>query len=198
MPSLTSVLGSRRYHRWMATVAAVLLAIVALTGIAIQFEILIDDGSAPALGVAPEFPQDETGDIAYLSLTDDEIAALMATALQAAHRQAPGANIVSAQLRLVRPEPIAEIVVAADDNPMPRQLFFLARTGDIAAQPTLIRRIHFYLLGAHRGTLIGPAGTALGIATGIALLILAITGLAIYYHLWRARTQSGRPGVFWR
>ena len=52
----------------------------------------------------------------------------------------------------------------------------------------------------HTGGLFGRAGTALSIASGLALLFFAFSGLWIYLRMFRARSRSKRGGhpLFWK
>jgi hypothetical protein len=59
-----------------------------------------------------------------------------------------------------------------------------------------------YLHHLHSGEEFGPAGTAIAILTGLALLFFAISGLVMYIQMFRARARPGkapRGGKwFWR
>lgn len=189
-----SPLALRRLHRWVGSLLGLFFLVIALSGLALQAEIMADDGSAPALGVAPKFARDAEGQVRHMPLSNEEIQALMAKILATAHAQAPGLPVIGVQLRLVGDEPIGEVVVA---TPGPKQLFINARTGATAAKPTFIRRIHFFLLRLHRGEIIGPLGTAISIVCGVGLTVLAVSGFWVYLDLFRKRVRAGQSALFW-
>ena len=191
---MSNELSIRRIHRWVGSLIGVFFLFIAFSGLGLQFEILADDGSAPALGVAPKYARDASGNVLSIAASNAQIHEWMANSLRAAHELAPGQPVIGVQLRLVGKDPVGEVVVA---SPGPRQLFINARTGQTAAKPTFIRKIHFILLRLHRGELIGPAGTAISIMCGVALLVLAGTGLWVYICILGRRLRAGKRGLFW-
>lgn len=191
---MSSGLALRRLHRWVGSLLGLFFLVIALSGLALQAEIMADDGSAPALGVAPKFARGDDGKVRHIALSNAQIQELAARSLAAAHAKAPGMPVIGVQLRLVGNEPIGEVVVA---TPGPKQLFINAHTGETAAKPTFIRRIHFFLLRLHRGEIIGPLGTVASIVCGVALAILAVSGLCMYLDMFRRRVRAGKTTLFW-
>jgi uncharacterized iron-regulated membrane protein len=191
---MSSALALRRMHRWAGSLLGVFFVAIAVSGLGLQLEILSDDGSAPALGVAPKYARDGNGKVRPIPVSNEQIHEWIASSLRAAHEITPGMPVIGVQLRLVGDDPIGEVVVA---SPGPRQLFINARTGTVAEKPTFIRRVHFILLRLHRGEMIGPAGTAISIVCGLALLVLAATGLWMYLDMFGRRLRAGKRGLFW-
>lgn len=51
----------------------------------------------------------------------------------------------------------------------------------------------------HSGEEFGPVGTAISLLTGFALLFFCISGIWMYFQLWRHRSTRGlKPGWFWK
>ncbi|WP_409233774.1 PepSY domain-containing protein [Novosphingobium sp. MMS21-SN21R] len=51
----------------------------------------------------------------------------------------------------------------------------------------------------HSGEEFGPVGTAISLMTGLALLFFSISGLWMYYTMWKNRKDRGiKPGMFWK
>ena len=56
-----------------------------------------------------------------------------------------------------------------------------------------------YLHHLHSGEEFGPAGTALSILSGIALMFFSLSGLWLYVQMWRNRKERAlKPGWFWK
>lgn len=51
----------------------------------------------------------------------------------------------------------------------------------------------------HSGEEFGPAGTAVSIMAGVAMLFFTVSGLWMYVQMWRNRAQrNAKPAWFWR
>ena len=51
----------------------------------------------------------------------------------------------------------------------------------------------------HSGEEFGPVGTAISLMTGLALLFFSISGLWMYFSMWKNRKdRSLKPGWFWK
>lgn len=83
-------------------------------------------------------------------------------------------------------------------TPEPQLLAFDATTGAASPPPPGLGQLHATLLRIHRGDLIGPTGVWLSIASGLALIGLAVTGLIVYLRMFLARTQINRRAFFWK
>ena len=49
----------------------------------------------------------------------------------------------------------------------------------------------------HSGEAFGPLGVAISIASSIALLFFAFSGVWMYLQMWRGRRRGGKQGLFW-
>jgi uncharacterized iron-regulated membrane protein len=67
-------------------------------------------------------------------------------------------------------------------------------------RPDFVRQRNL-LKSWHRGDVLGLTGQSLGFCTGLALLMLATSGVLLYLKLWRARCRvrsgAGRGRFFW-
>lgn len=55
-----------------------------------------------------------------------------------------------------------------------------------------------YLHHLHGGEEFGPAGIAISIAAGLALVFFSVSGLWLYVAMWRNRkSRAQKPGWFW-
>jgi len=105
----------------------------------------------------------------------------------------PNASIESVQLRGDREGPQAVIVL---DGEPKRQFTVDTRSGEVTAaevhdEESFIKRLH-------SGEVFGEPGVALGVFWGSALLVLAITGLWVYFSMMMKRAKArGKVQVFW-
>jgi uncharacterized iron-regulated membrane protein len=58
-------------------------------------------------------------------------------------------------------------------------------------------REHQLMKQIHRGDWLGLPGRALDLLAGLSMLFLALSGVAMYFDLWRRRRRGGRAGFFW-
>lgn len=59
-------------------------------------------------------------------------------------------------------------------------------------------RLHNLLKELHTGSIIGLSGQWLDLLTGIAFVVLTVTGIVMYFSLLRQRRKIGRRGLFWK
>lgn len=209
----------RKFHRWISAAAMILLAWVAVTGVllacleitvrylpplnntkttAVTFEV---DNSAPALPTA-------------------DVEALIATSVRAALSSAPNSPYtdLDLQLRMTGGAPSSTVILNGAVN---QQVVIDATTGTTLTQPVLRTqnqviaaatglqewqvsflkmrtKLHVILEGLHRGNIIGISGQIMDILTGIAFIILSITGIVMYFEMLSRRRKLGRSGLFWK
>jgi hypothetical protein len=65
------------------------------------------------------------------------------------------------------------------------------------ANTALRLRLHNLLKELHTGSIIGLSGQWLDLLTGLAFVVLAVTGIAMYFNLLAQRRKLGRRGPFW-
>jgi uncharacterized iron-regulated membrane protein len=50
----------------------------------------------------------------------------------------------------------------------------------------------------HSGETFGPVGAVISILSGFALMFFAVSGLWMYWQMWRRRVAGNRREIFWR
>jgi hypothetical protein len=206
----------RLLHRWTMTIAALFLVYVATTGILIQ---LIDlktlYAHAPAADLnmrairdgiygPPGFEVISVADYGASTLPPNFDAAKMLATVQAAARaRIPAEPFNWVELRMDGATPVGVVAFAGS---APRQLSFNALTGAALGSadnapafgtPAGAQPAHDLVKSWHRGNAFGNVGLWINLLVGIALLLMIISGLKIYFDLLGARQKSGRNQWFW-
>ena|ERR1700722_5782012 len=178
----------RLLHRWIAPLTALFLTIIAATGIYLQVETLWS-AYHPIPRAAPQ------------ALPAPDIAHWVETVLANAQRMQPHVGIAMISLSIDGVRPRADVIWTASDMPV---LSLDPRTGnpfqssvDDAANQSMERRLGRLILQLHRGDIFGLPGRWLGLACGIALLTLGLTGLTLYVTIYRQRIRLRRWSPFW-
>lgn len=132
--------------------------------------------------------------------------ASLASGISAAQASIGQLPVASVDLRMTGSIPRLEFAEASGDrNTMGR---FYAETGapmtalvadgdpdaDVPAYVTKRNTLKAW----HRGNIAGLTGQFIGLFTGLALIVLTITGVLLYFKLWNARRAAGRHGFFWQ
>ena len=192
----------RTLHRWGSLAAALFLILVTLSGLALSLDCL---GQYYNIAVAARHhinAHDITRDVSS-PLSDAELPAMLETTLQAYRSAMPGVGIRVLRLRYF--SGMAQGVVIADD-PDTTQLVFSTAAGRQVSETEpgypntgfpLGWQGHETLKRIHRGDYFGMSGRWVEFIAGIAILYLSISGLKMYYDLWRRRRIAGRHGLFW-
>lgn len=169
---------SRKVHRWLGTGAAVFFLLVSITGVFLQIEQVFGGDEAikeklatmvsPA-SLARPLPHDPTG-------MDRARKAVLARF---------GDRPVSAidwQLKGDAPHYVLHL-----DGAEPLRVDVNAATNTIVeSRPDG----EDWLLKLHTGEIVGDGGKVLGLAWGIALVAMTITGLLVYLQIYRARRKG--------
>ena len=174
----------RSIHRWLSLLAALFLLVVASTGVVLQFQ---------RIGESEEHEHEEHAQmLARTDAASVDLGAVLNRALAIAHARVPHASIVSVQLRGDTDGPQAVIVL--DGEPQ-RQLVIdpggEVRESAVHDEDSFIKRLH-------SGEVFGEPGVALGLFWGSALVVLALTGLWVYFSMMAKRAKArGKWQVFW-
>jgi uncharacterized iron-regulated membrane protein len=199
----------RTIHRWVMLPVAIILAYLAITGIAIQgIDILAlkFPGANSAQEIAsiregPEGPPFFTGmtppALTASDLVVSKLATQLAAGLDAARAAAPDAGITSVELRQFNG--VAQAVVTLG-GAQPRTLVINTGTGSFAAADieNNARSLHDTVKAWHRGNIIGAAGVWINAITGACLLTLCFTGGVLYFRMLGQRRKTGRRGFLWK
>lgn len=188
------------------SVFAILLLYWACSGLTLAIWDLTDstqgwnDGGGP--GARPLGRADD------LALPANDIGTKLAAAAQAARAAAPGAPLTSIELRAA---PAGTQGVVAIGGDTPRTLSFDMQSlallssfpaASLANPPTRDvpgsgQAIHNSIKSWHRGNIVGTWGIAVAIFTGLIAITLALSGIWMYFSMWRRRSNGGRRAFFW-
>jgi uncharacterized iron-regulated membrane protein len=186
----------RTLHRGISIVAALFLSIVMLSGTWLAVESLYFGyyltSHQPAPRVDPSSP-----------LPDASLPAMLRTTLGAYQAAMPDTPARVIRLRFFGGMPQGVIVTGEEEA---RQLVFNAATGRRASETEpgypvtgfpFGWQAHQVAKSVHRGDFFGLTGRFMDLFSGLAMIYLSISGIAMYYELWRKRRKAGRSGLVW-
>jgi len=191
----------RRIHRWVTTLAVILLAYVSVTGCLLGLDSvkIWYDGGYPG---APKPTHRAPGPPGGLITPLDNTAEARALLVRALNLAGPDAALSSISLRAL---PGAVVGVAIDAQGLTHA--FDIATG-APADRALAARVppllnanmtrHQLLKDLHNGNILGLSGRAFDILTGLALLTVCLSGLGMYVQIYLSRIKQGRSNPFWR
>ena len=178
----------RRWHRWIGFPAALFLLFAATTGFIVATTEFF--GEAEALREATRDLTSPLSTASPAAAWSDPIAKAMASAQQ----RAPGAPIDRITAQFKGQPPTVTVYLGKPGGGEDRLFVFDANSGalikeDAYADKPLINRIH-------SGEWFGDGGLVFAMFWAIALAILTISGLIIYWTM-RRRNATGLKKVFW-
>lgn len=174
----------RSMHRWTATIVAIFLACVAVTGVILQAQKLT--------GADPDDPDNAQVSASLTTSTPQSVyTGMINRALAVARAKAPAVAIVSLTVQS-GPQPRVSIRLNGDPQ---RQITVDAGGNMLADEPfeaeDLMHRIH-------DGSILGDSGVVMGVLWGSGLALLALTGVLLYLDMYRRRVALHRKrNVFW-
>jgi uncharacterized iron-regulated membrane protein len=193
----------RNLHRWTAVIAGVLVIWATVTG----FVLSLDNVGAfvSTIGSHGPPPGPSAFDADFSSpLTDAELTPMTRSTLTAFQHDMPGTAVKVLRLRYFAGYPQG-VVIAAD--PDTSQLVFNATTG---ARMSMTEKgypkvafpagweWHQRLKRIHRGDIFGMPGRWLDTLGALAMLYLSVSGVVMYFQLWRRRKRAGSGALIWR
>jgi len=178
----------RRWHRWIGFPAAVFLLFAATTGCFVAGTEFF--GEAEALREATRDLTSPVSTASAVQAWSDPIT----KAMTAARERAPGAPIDKITAQFKGDRPTVTIYLGKPGGGEDRLIVFDARTGalvkeDAYADKPLLNRVH-------SGEWFGDGGLVFAMFWAIALAVLTISGLIIYWTM-RRRNAAGLQKVFW-
>lgn len=195
----------RSVHRWTATLGAVLLVYVSVSGTALQIDELAGGMPKPPPGAAA-FTVGASAPNAATLLRTADVERRIDTALLAALHAAPNAmpTNVSIELRMVEAKPQGSVTLSGAT----RHIFTVdADTGAVLPTPPppavnapgATMKLPFWaiLQDLHSIAVIGPVGYWLDMLAGLSFVTLAVTGIAMYFSMLSARRKNGRKNILW-
>jgi uncharacterized iron-regulated membrane protein len=178
----------RKLHRWVSLPACLFLLLVALTGVILQFQQLLGSDEAERERLATvtssqTLTTSVTGLDQQLSCAQSVIHAALGTDVPI--------DAVEVQFKNT---PRKLIVWTAGTEPL--KFTVNADTGAIIKRESGERES--FILRLHTGEVFGDGGVVLGIFWGLALVFLTVTGIWVYWKMYRARAPSrGWRRVLW-
>ncbi len=165
----------RTYHRWLSVIFGVLILFIAVTGVLSQIGTLVNNGGF-------EEEARETGRRQAAAVGQAIVPSAQAHEQDAA---APG-NATSGTATATAPA-AAPFVCPADMTCRPKRT---PKPGDWNVG---------FLHHIHSGEEFGPVGVILSIASGVALIFFAFSGLWMYIQMFRRRANraSAPRKLFW-
>jgi len=199
----------RRWHRWTATAAAVLLGWVAITGTVLAIEFYLGaprphNSADAATAIAGAFEARLSEAVASAAGTLDTPAETVSIA---EYQKPAGDNAYEVQLDVHAAEAGLAgdaVVLFRDHAPATFEIRSgratpgpAAPTAPAGPTPAQLRR-HNLLIALHTGTIVGLPGRLLDVVAGISLVFLSLSGLWMYVDMYQQRRLAGRgPRLFW-
>jgi uncharacterized iron-regulated membrane protein len=201
----------RTVHRWVAVLAVLFGLYYGSTGLFIQ---LIDqrallshagasDPTMQAIRVGhdgpPNFQVIREPDYSAAALPGDfDFDAALPTVMQAGRAAVSNGPIAFLEFRMLNGRPVGQVASKG-------QLFgFDASTGAVLGVPSKVTLPPLSLPSfrnsvkdVHRLRTFGPWVMLVDLIAALALLVMIVTGLVVYFRLWRARARMKRAALYW-
>lgn len=172
----------RKWHRWIALPAALFLLFIAATGILLHADMMWHGNGPPGSEPMPEPTLQPIP-------SDTDLAAMIAMAADAARRN-PEVTAAKLQVNLAGDR----ITVGVGDGSPFGGIMLDAATGEAIAPPAPPADYHYVLQDLHAGYFAGWTGRIVSILAGLCLIVLAVTGLQLW---WSMKRRGKKRGLFW-
>ena len=192
----------RTLHRWSSIVAALFIAVVALSGTWLAYESLVFGFYMAHHRPQPGQPFERHTGVSALSAGAAQ--QMLATTLAAYQPHLADKPLKVVRLRVYGGSPQGIVIGGLGDDT--EQFVFNAVTGKPMrlTEPGYPEvgfpfgwQAHQWAKQIHRGDFIGLNGRWMGLIAGLAIIYLSISGAVMYYNLWKQRRSSGRHGLIW-
>ena len=180
--------GWRKWHRWIGFGAAPFLLFAAITGIiAGVAEMTSEDEEAR------EKARERVSDV-KLPAPATAVSDPVAKALAEAAKQAEGAPVDKVLVDFKSDPPTVAVYLGKPGGGEDRKLIYNAKTGEFLRGERYEDKP--FLTRLHSGEAFGDWGLVFGTAWGLALVVLLVTGLVIYWAM-RKPDRKGLKRLFW-
>ncbi|MGE3277372.1 MAG: PepSY-associated TM helix domain-containing protein [Vicinamibacterales bacterium] len=178
----------RKWHRWIGFPAAAFVLFASITGVMVAFSEFF--GEAEALREATRDLVSPVSTASSPEAWTEPIARAMATTRE----RAPGAPIDKIEVQFKGDQPTVTVFLGKPEGGEDRLFVLDARSGalvreDAYADKPLLHRIH-------SGEFFGDGGLVFAMFWGLAMAILSVSGLWIYWTM-RRKNPVGWQKVFW-
>ena len=184
-----NVLFWRKWHRWIGFPAALFLLFAAITGFLVAFTEFF--GAEETLREATRDLISPVTVASPSSMWSDPIAKALASAASAT----PGAPVDKIEFQFKGSQPTVTLFTGKPTGGEDRKLVFDAKTGALVKSEEYADKPFLYRL--HSGEAFGDGGLVFAMFWAIALAIMTVTGLIVYYTMRGKRTLTGIKKVFW-
>lgn len=178
----------RILHRWLGAVAALFLLFAGVTGFLVAGSEFFGEAEAERerlrdviSGVATDAPAN--------MWTEPLMRALAAVA-----KRAPGAPVDRVVIKPKGEQPTIEISTGLRTGGEDRRYVVDARSGAVLAEEAYVDKPLLWRL--HSGEAFGDGGLVAAMIWGLALVVLTITGVVVYWHMRRPGATGWRR-FFW-
>ena len=178
----------RRWHRWIGFPAALFLLFAAVTGFIVASTEFF--GEAEALR---EATRDMTSPVSTSS-PSTAWSEPIAKAMTAAQQHAPGAPIDRLTTQFKGEQPTVTVYLGKPGGGEDKLLVYDAATGALIKEDAYADKPLFHRI--HSGEFFGDGGLVFAMFWAIALAVLTISGLIIYWTM-RRKSAVGLQRVFW-
>jgi hypothetical protein len=150
------------------------------------------NGGNPAAGVDASSP-----------IKDAELGVMLHVTLAALQLDMPNTPVKVIRLRYFGGMAQGVVITGGDKT---RQIVFNATTGKAVSEsepgypPAYFPfgwQAHQIAKDVHRGGIIGLPGRFMDLFAGLAMFYLSVSGIWIYYDLWRRRRKAGKSKMIW-
>lgn len=176
----------RKLHRWTSIPLILFLLLVLGTGVVLQFEELGKiggpDGGAPS-------------SIGATSPSNEAIAAQLADALAKAQKAQPDFKPNRIELTIAENQQATRFAVQPRGGPFVEVDHI---NGKVKAEMKPEMPLHVILIRLHTGSIGGVVGVWIMLLSSLVLMFLAVSGIWLYWQMWRNRVKMGRSSLFWK
>ena len=179
----------RKWHRWIGFPAALFLLFAAITGFLVAFveffgadEALREATRDLVSPVTASSPANAWGDA-------------ISRALVTVNTTSPGAPIDKIEVQFKGTQPTVTVFTGKPTGGEDRKLVLNAKTGALITNEAYADKPFLYRL--HSGEAFGDGGLVFAMFWAIALVVMTISGLLVYYTMRGKRVLIGIKRVFW-
>jgi uncharacterized iron-regulated membrane protein len=183
----------RRWHRWVAAVAAIFLLWASVTGVIV---------AGTEFFGADEAERERLRDVesaVKLDPADASAGTALGLALASAMAKSPGAPVDKIELKLKGDAPVVTVFLGKKGGGEDKLYRIDAKTGTLLAEESYADKPIWYRL--HSGEFFGDGGLVGAMLWGLALVIMSVTGGWMYLHMYGKHRENQKPTglkkVFW-
>lgn len=175
----------RKLHRWTSLPLILVLFLVIGTGVALQVEEVVSLGDSEA-------PANDRTMQAEADL--DQTSQQLAHALTQLRTTQPDFRPTRIELSVAPGRESTRFAMQPRGGPF---VEVDHSTGQVRAEMNPELPLHVMLIRLHTGSAFGAIGVWIMVIASIVLLFLSISGIVLYWQMWRKRVSHGRTKLFW-